>query len=450
MAKKKIQDIYPLSPMQQGMLFHSLLEPNSGAYIVQTSYELYGNLDISAFVGAWQQLVDKHSILRTAFVWDNLEQPLQVVGNTAKISLIEHDWQNISLLEQQEKLAIFLREDKIRGFNLNKAPLLRLNLIKMRSQTYKFIWTYHHLLLDGCSVPLLMKELLINYQSLSQNISIPITPAIPYKNYIAWLKQQNQEKARDFWHQELKNFYAPTSLGIATNINNKKNSNSNYLQHKLQLSAETTYKLEFLAREYQLTLNTLIQGAWAILLHRYSGDKDLVFGATSSGRPPTLANFQAMVGLFINTLPVRVRIDSQQSLIDWLKQLQTKQIARQEYEYTSLLDIHRVSDVPKDVHLFQSIVVYENYPVESSLKQSLDIFKIRNIQISEQTNYPLTLYVAKDSQLSLKILYKSELFDARAITNLLEHLKTLLEEIASNPQQEVGKLNILTALEQER
>ena len=152
MTKKKIQDMYPLSPMQQGILFHSLLEPNSGAYIVQTSFELCGNLDIPAFSQSWQQLIDRHSILRTAFVWQNLEQPLQVVGKTAKITLIEHDWQNISLIEQPEKLATFLQEDKKTDFNLNKAPLMRLNLIKMLTQknqnpgakTYKLIWTYHH------------------------------------------------------------------------------------------------------------------------------------------------------------------------------------------------------------------------------------------------------------------------------------------------------------------
>ena len=448
--------MYPLSPMQQGILFHSLLEPNSGAYIVQTSFELCGNLDIPAFSQSWQQLIDRHSILRTAFVWQNLEQPLQVVGKTAKITLIEHDWQNISLIEQPEKLATFLQEDKKTDFNLNKAPLMRLNLIKMLTQknqnpgakTYKLIWTYHHLLLDGWSVPLLIKELLNYYQSLSQNIDISITPATPYKNYIAWLKQQNQDQARDFWRQELKDFYAPTSLEITTDIDNE--ADSNYLQHKSQLSAETTFKLEFLAREYQLTLNTLIQGAWAILLHRYTGYEDIVFGATSSGRSTKLDNAQTMVGLFINTLPVRVQIDCEKLLIYWLQQLQKKQIARQEYEYTSLIDINRVSEVPRDVPLFQSIVVFENYPIESSLKQSLATFNIRDIQISEQTNYPLTLYVTKDDQLSLKILYKAKLFDARSITNLLGHFKTLLEEIASDPQQKLGQLNILTALEKEQ
>ena len=169
MVQKKIQDIYPLSPMQQGMLFHSLLEPNSGAYINQTVYELHGKVDLAAFGKSWQQLVDRHSILRTAFVWDNLAEPLQVVGTAAKISLIEHNWQEIPLLEQQEKLTVFLQELRTTGFNLNKAPLTRLDLIKMRSQVYQFIWTYHHLLLDGWSVPLLIRELLGYYQSFTQD-----------------------------------------------------------------------------------------------------------------------------------------------------------------------------------------------------------------------------------------------------------------------------------------
>ena len=455
MAQKKIQDIYPLSPMQQGMLFHSLLEPNSGAYIIQTAYEIHGYLDVSAFADAWQQLVDKYTVLRTAFVWDNLEQPLQVVGHKAKISLREHDWQDLPVLEQQEKLAAFLQQDLTTGFNLHQAPLMRLNLIKMRSQGancsqfyYQFIWTYHHLLLDGWSVPMLIKELLGYYQSLTQKLDLPPTTAIPYKNYIAWLQQQDREKARKFWREELKNFYAPTSIGRSNQINRKQNST--YRQKDLQLSVETTYKLEFLAKEHQLTLNTLIQAAWAILLHRYSDDNDLVFGATSSGRPPSLAHSQTMIGLMINTLPVRVEIDPQQFLIDWLKQLQTKQIARQEYEYTSLIDLHRVSDVPQDTPLFESIVVVENYPVESSLKQSLDVLDLRNIQFSEQTNYPLTLYAAVNQRISLKLLYNAQLYEEKAIALYLEHLKTLLEAIASNPKQKVGELNILSALEREQ
>ncbi|MEM6614850.1 MAG: AMP-binding protein, partial [Cyanobacteria bacterium P01_C01_bin.72] len=272
---------------------------------------------------------------------------------------------------------------------------------------------------------------------------------IPYKNYIAWLKKQDITKALNFWQGELKGFYSPTYLGITSNNKQKKKS-INYLQKELNLSAETTYKIEFLAREYQLTANILIQAAWGILLHRYSGDRDLVFGGTSSGRSPSLNNAQAMVGLLINTLPIRVEIDHQQSLIDWLKQLQLKQLARQEYEHTSLLDIHRVSELAKDTPLFESIVVFENYPVESSLKQSIDVLDIRNIHTSEQTNYPLTLYAALDSQLALKILYGDRSFDNETITKILEHLKTILESMTSKPEQRVGEVRMLTALEKEQ
>ncbi|MEL6496506.1 MAG: amino acid adenylation domain-containing protein [Cyanobacteria bacterium J06623_7] len=449
MAQKNIQDIYPLSPMQQGMLFHSLLEPDSGAYIIQTCYELYGQINVTAFAKSWQQLLARHAILRTAFVWDNLEQPLQVVGAAAKVSLIEHNWQQVPTSEQPHRLASFCHELRTTGFNLNRAPLMRLDLIEMRSH-YQFVWTYHHLLLDGWSVPLLIKELLGYYQSFSQGLNTALAPAVPYKNYIAWLKQQNKEVALDFWRQELKGISAPTNLAIGQNRNSLSNSAASYQQCDFLLSAETTYKLEFLAREYQTTLNTIVQAAWGILLHRYSGDREPIFGATTSGRPANLANAQMMVGLFINTLPVRVQIDSAQLLTDWLQQLQSKQTARQEHEYISLIDIHRVSDFPQDTALFQSIVVFENYPVESRLKQSLDVLDIRNIQTSEQTNYPLTLYAAVNSQLSFKLLYNSQLFDRQLINNFLQHLKTLLINIASNPQQRVGELDILTASEKEQ
>ena len=450
MTQKNIQDIYPLSPMQQGMLFHSLLEPESGAYIIQFSCKLAGKLDVNAFTQAWQKLVDRHSNLRTVFVWQKLKQPMQVVAKTVKIDLLQQDWQDISEIEKSEKSANFLQEQINTPFNLNKVPLMRLHLIRMQPKTYQFIWTYHHLILDGWSMAIVIKELLTLYQSFAMGHDICLEPTADYKNYIAWLKQQNHNKAFEFWQKKLQGLNTPTFLGFVSNSNKQKTVTNQYFEQKFKLSAETTYKLQFLTREYKLTLNTIIQGAWAILLHRYSGSQDIVFGATSSGRPTNLTNAQSMVGLLINTLPVRVKLNLQHWLIDYFKSLQTEQLKRQEYEYYSLIDIHRASELPQDIPLFQTIVIFENYPVNSSIKQSWDNLDIRNIETSEQTNYPLTLYAAVDSEISLKLLYDTKLFNPTLARSILDHLKTLLEAIASNPQQQLYNLNILTPLEQQK
>jgi len=443
---KNIEDFYPLSPMQQGILFHTLYAPESGVYCEQLSCILQGELNIEVFKRTWQQVL-RHPALRTAFVWQGLKEPVQVVYRQVELPWQQQDWRGLSAIEQQAQLETFLESDRSLGFDLSKAPLMRLMLLQLAEDTYQFIWSHHHLLLDGWSTSLLLKEVFAFYRAFcrGQNLSLP-RPR-PYRDYIVWLQQQERTQAEFFWQQQLKGFTTPTPLLKQGKQGEGVDPKESYAVQQIKLSTATTAAMRSLARQHQLTLNTLVQGAWAILLSRYSGEDDVVFGTTVSGRPPALTGADAIVGLFINTLPVRVKVRAEETLLSLLKTIQAAQVELRQYEYSPLVDIQqKCSEVPPPVALFESLLVFENYPVDPSLQEHGSL-QIRNVRSFEQTNYPLTLIAVVDSELSLKISYNLLRFDDDAIARLLGHLQTLLQGTIANPDAHLLDLPLLTASE---
>ncbi|MBE9224524.1 amino acid adenylation domain-containing protein [Phormidium sp. LEGE 05292] len=443
---QNIEDFYLLSHAQQGMLFHSLLEPKSGVYFAQLSCDLHG-LNVIAFVQAWQQVINRHSVLRTAFLWEKLENPIQIVNRQVELDWQTQNWQNIPPHERKERLEKLLEADRKRSFELSKTPLMRFIAIELTETHYHFIWSHHHLLLDGWSIPIIFKEVIAYYQGFCQGQIPDLKPPSPYRNYISWLQQQDMLSAERFWREKLKGFTTPTSLGVGKTALKLPNQEENYNEQEIKLSIAKTTALKTLAQQYYLTLNTLIQGAWALLLSRYSTEEDVVFGTTVSGRPSALPNVESMVGLFINTLPIRVQVSPDEFLIPWLKRIQTENIEVRQYEYSPLVEIHGWSEVPRDLPLFESLVVFENYPIESSLKETITDLKIENVRAYEKTNYPLNLLGIPGSELVLKIAYNSQRFDAATITRMLGHLQTLLEGMVSNPQVRLSDLPLLTPSE---
>src|SRR5215211_2849855 len=315
MKSDAVEELYPLSPAQQGMLFHSLYAPESGVYVFQVITTLQGDVDLAAFLTAWQEILDRHAILRTAFVWENLDSPLQVVCRRATLPVTEHDWRDVSRREQHERMQAFLRADRRQAFDLAKAPLMRLAVIRAGEQRYRFCWTSHHLLLDGWSTSQVFSEIFACYQALRRNEKPQRARVRPYRDYIAWLLQQDLSAAESFWRRTLAGFSAPTPLGVDRPAADLLDAND-YGEDELALTVELSAALQQLGRQQQLTLNTMVQGAWALLLSRYSGERDIVFGATVSGRPGELPGVEAMVGPFINTLPVRVRVPREEPVID--------------------------------------------------------------------------------------------------------------------------------------
>ncbi|MHC5744028.1 MAG: amino acid adenylation domain-containing protein [Nostoc sp.] len=446
---RNIEDIYPLSPTQQGMLFESLYAPDSGVYFQQLSLTLSGKLNVAAFEQAWQQVIAQHSILRTAFVWEQLAQPLQVVYRQVDVKLNSHDWQQLSAQDQQQQLELLLHSQRKQGFQLSQPPLIHLSLIQLSADTYQFIWSSHHLLLDGWSMPLVFKDLLYFYQAISQGETKTVQPTQSYRNYIAWLQKQDLAQAEQFWREKLQGFTAPTPLSVdKKQSSNRKKLDSSYSEQQIQLTVQATAAVQTFARKHQLTINNLVQATWALLLCRYSQETDVVFGATVSGRPPSLVGIESMVGLFINTLPVRVQISDDTQVLTLLKDLQAQQVESEQYSYSSLVEIQGKSEINRGTPLFESIVVFENYPVDEAVLEHNYSFSIDKIHAIEQTNYPLTLVAAVGKQLLVKISYDISRFDDATITRLLGHFQILLEGIVANPEQQISQLSLLTEVEQ--
>ena len=444
---KNIEDFYPLSPMQQGMLFHTLYDPKSQVYCEQFSGYIRGNLNLLAFQRAWQQLVERHSVLRTSFIWEGIKEPVQVVHKQLSLPWEQHDWRGLASGEQQKRLKTVLQQEQNRGFELAQAPLMRLILIQLVQDCYQFIWNRHHLLLDGWSSSILLNEVFAFYKAFNQGQDLRLERPRPYRDYIVWLQQQDLSASEAFWQQKLKGFTAATSFRLDQTHHHLRSQEHNFDTHALKLSEAETAALQSFARQQQLTLNTLVQGAWAILLSRYSGENDVVFGTVVYGRPASLAGSESMVGVFINTLPLRMSVNAEESLLPWLKQIQTQQHEVRQHEHCPLIEIQKWSEIAAGQPLFESILNFQNYPIDSSLKQAVDGLTISDIDTSIKSHYPVNLSVQADAELTLEIFYDRLRFDADAIARMLGHLQTLLLSMVANPQQRLGELPLLTATE---
>ncbi|MEM9008396.1 MAG: condensation domain-containing protein, partial [Cyanobacteria bacterium P01_F01_bin.86] len=447
-----VQDLYELSPMQQGMLFHTLYAPESSTYFEQRSCLLEGRLDVAAFKQAWQGVVGRHAVLRTAFYWEETDKPLQVVYEQAQLPWIEADWRSLAASEQSQRLSAFLQGDRAQGFQLNQAPLMRCALFQVAPEQHRFVWSYHHLLMDGWCNALLIKDVLAFYAAYREGQALSLRPPQPYRDYILWLLQQDSQASATYWQTTLAGFQAPTPLGIERSRLSMSSIQSEHDERYHSLAASLITQLNTFAQQHHLTLNTLIQGAWALLLSRYSDTADIVFGATVSGRPPTLPGAESIVGLFINTVPVRVAVSPETKLLPWLHQLQDGQRDREAYSYTALSEIQSWSELPSGTTLFESLLVFENYPVslDAALTDTRSGLTIREGQGFEQTNYPLTLVVIPGARMALRINYDRDRFTPAAIERLLGHLETLLQGMVAKPHQSLCSVPLLSEAERDQ
>ncbi|NER96525.1 MAG: amino acid adenylation domain-containing protein, partial [Symploca sp. SIO1B1] len=448
-VKKNIESIYPLSNIQQGILFHSIYTSKSGVYFQQMTMKLQGDINVVAFEAAWQKVVNRHSILRTFFVWKNRPTPLQIVLKQVNLPWVNLDWQRLSTTEQQKQFFELLKTQREQGFQLNQAPLMECSLIKLSNDNYKFIWNFHHILIDGWSLPIIFKEVLSLYEAEVREETCYLPTPHPYRDYIAWLNNQDQEVAIEFWRQTLQYFSTPTPLVVDTRLSpNQQQQNSDYQLLELRLSSKVSQQLEVLAQQHHVTLSTIVQAAWGLLLSRYSGEQDVVFGVVVASRPASLSGVENMVGLLINTLPLRLQISPQQQLIPWLKQIQQLILELQQYSYTPLVEIQARSELPGGIPLFESIVGFENYPVDSSLLDKGGSLQLSQIEEScEQTNYPLNIVVVPGDELLVRISYDTARFEKGAIERMAGHFRNLLSAIVENPQQAVGELPLLSEAE---
>ncbi|MEM9165357.1 MAG: condensation domain-containing protein, partial [Cyanobacteria bacterium P01_F01_bin.4] len=397
---KNVADIYPLTPVQLGMLFHTLTSARAGTYVNQFTCKLNGNLQPEILHQAWQQIVDRHPVLRTAVLWEGLDEPLQVVREKVELPWQPLDWQALGTTEQANQLDDFLQCDRNQSFDLAQAPILRLTLIRLGENTHQLIWSNHHLLFDGWSLLLIWQDVLTTYAALSQGNLPQLVEVRPFRDYIVWQQNQHLTPAEPFWRSQLQGLSEPTPLPAARS--GVTSSDQPYRQQAKQLAPSLTTALTTLARQHRLTLNTLIQGAWSLLLSHYSGNPEVTCGSVVSGRPADLSGVETMVGLFINTLPMRVEIKPEQPLIAWLQARQQQLLALRQYEATPLADIQRWSHLPTGSSLFESIVAFENLTAAPAPDLT---FEVSDERYLEQSNYPLALLVFPQEGLDLRLLY---------------------------------------------
>ncbi|MFH1488094.1 MAG: amino acid adenylation domain-containing protein [Pseudomonadota bacterium] len=440
-----IQEITPLTPMQQGMLFHTLEVPESRIYFQHLRFTAR-SLDPPAFRKAWEALVQEEPLLRTGIAYRDLREPVQVVYEDIALPLEERDLTGLEEAAGQERLREIIRSDREQALDMDAVPLFRLSLIRLDRDEHLVIWNYHHLLLDGWSLSLLMERLFDLYRAFHRGIPLSSRGRDQvFGDYVRRLQTQDSDRARDYWRAHLKGMSRATMLGL------ERHSREGYLRKEktLSLGRGLTQDLQSLSRGYRVTLSTLFQAAFSLLLHRYAGEDRVCFGITLSGRSADLPDMERMIGLFINTLPLCLTIDPGMPLTKFLKAVQETVVDHSAFEHSRLRDIRRWSGFPPDQQLFNAIMIFENYPVSKRLLRQTEGL-VRDAVMEEQSNYPLTLAVLPGDDAAVTIVYDGHVYDDRTVDDLMEHWRVLFQEMARKPGSPLGDLEIFSPGEKDK
>ena len=444
------EDIYELTPLQEGILFHALYTPESTVHNIQLKFTLDGEIDHELMRRCWCELVDRHTVLRTSFVWDDLEKPFQVVHQRAQLAFTCHDCRELDSAELKKQELSLTDDNKAQLFDLGTAPLMRFCLIRLSDSQYRLAWTFHHIILEGWSAAILFDEFWKLYYAYARGEQPELPVARPYVDYIRWLQAQDGQQAEQYWRNVLKGFRSPTPLPLRQS---KARSPAKVVTVGLEestLPQALGDELNNMARNHRLTLNTLVQAAWSMLLGRYSGNQDIVFGAVVSGRPPDLKGSGSMVGMFVNTLPSRVRIHDDASLVDWLRELQQSQVEMRQFEYTSLLDVRGWSDVESSQPLFESLLGFENWFGGLAESKGEQRIKVQVAGWDHGSDQPLTLFAMPGKVLKLMLMYDTSSFDPSDVRRLMDHLNMLLRAMVENPGQKISELPPLADAERQQ
>jgi amino acid adenylation domain-containing protein len=445
-----VETVLPPTPIQEGMLFHTLLAPESGAYLEQWTARLCGPLDAAVYERCWQETVRRHPVLRTCFVWRKAPRTLQVVQRTAPLPVRHADWRGLSPGEQAQRLRDYLEDDRRSGFELTRAPLMRVALFALAEHEHRMVWTHHHALLDGWSVALVLDEVRRRYAAARRGEEVALSPAPPFQAYVEWLAGQDHWDAEHFWREHLRGFTAATPLPFRTGA---AGTSRGYEEATLTLSRSASAGLRRGARRQRISLGSLVTAAWALLLSRAASEPDVVFGVTLASRPPELRGAESIVGPLINTLPARLQVDSGARCGDWLRSVQAGLAEAREFHGSPLVDIQRWSDVPLTLPLFESLVVVETYPDAASPgPPAADARELRVLEPAwhERTHYPLALTAVPGEQLGLRITAARDRCAAGAARRLLGQLRAALTALLADPERRLDDIELVNAAERRR
>jgi len=439
---RNIKDLYKLSPMQEGMLYHAMKDKESSAYLEQAILSIDGRLEITHLEESFNKLIEGYDILRTVFVYEKIGRPIQVVLKEQRACIYAEDISELPEVDQELFIETFKVKDKIRGFDLQKGMPIRLSVIRTGTASYKLIWSFHHIIMDGWCLGIILKEFFGMYARLQENRLPELGKVYPYSNYIKWLDDQEHQKAQNYWEGYLRDYEEQVSLSknCSTLVPGR------YEQEELLFSFDEEIRcgLEQIARRSNVTLSTIIQTIWGLLLARYNNTDDVVFGAVVSGRPHEIMGVENMVGLFINTLPVRIKFDRNQPLAQLLQEVQLAAIESEGYSYYPLAEIQARTSVENT--LFDHIIAFENYPIEEVMNGNYGV-DIKATEVFEQTNYDFNMVVIPGKELNIKFIYNSLVYDRRFIGMLKGHIKTMILGVISNPGILVKDIDMLTVEE---
>ncbi|MFE0138468.1 condensation domain-containing protein, partial [Streptomyces sp. NPDC059037] len=431
-AARGLVEVLPVSPLQEGLLFHALFDEGSAdVYVEQLVLDLEGRLDAGVLRASWQAVLERHSSLRAGFRQvAGIEQPLQVVVEGVRLP-----WREEDLTEQPEQAEELVLAERVRGFDVARPPLIRVLLIRLGADRYRMVITLHHILLDGWSLPILLREVWAAYAAGGSGAGLPAVT--PYREYLYWLARQDKDAARAAWTQALSGADEPTLVAPAAVDAGAALPRSVAWAPSVELSDA----VRDLARELGVTVNTVLQAAWAIVLGQLARRRDVVFGTTVAGRPAELPGMEDMLGLFINTVPVRVRLEATQPVAQLLTELQAEQSGLLDHQYLGLTEIQRLAGAGAS---FDTLLAFENFPGDPDVPSSLESVAVTGAGMRESTNFALALGV-DPSDLNLRLDYRPDLFDEDTARALTGRLVRVLEQVAADPRVRVSELDLLGA-----
>ncbi|QCI11573.1 amino acid adenylation domain-containing protein [Pseudomonas putida] len=445
LASSAIEDVFPLTPMQEGLLLHTLLEPGTGIYFMQDRYSIDSALDVERFDRAWRAVVARHEALRASFCWNTGEQMLQIIHRGDGDGVEFLDWSALPADQHEARLQAMLERERLAGFELLERPPLHLRLIRLAPEQHWFIMSNHHILIDAWCRSIMMGDFLAIYTALEQGSEARLATPPRYREFIAWLHHQGLETSQQYWRQTLAGFARPTYIPSDRPI---LHDNGGMLVGDLhsRLLPEQGARLRELAQAHQLTVNTFAQAAWALVLRRYSGERDVLFGVTVAGRPASLPQMQQCVGLFINSIPLRVGMPApgeKLSVRQWLQQLFERNLALREHEHLPLVSIQECSELPKGQALFDSLFVFENAPVDATVLEGAEGLNAKSGSGRTHTNYPLTVVCYPGDDLGLHLSYDRRFFEVATIERLLADFQRLLLALADGFEGDLDALPLL-------
>jgi iturin family lipopeptide synthetase B len=441
----KIQDVYSLTPMQEGMLFHSLANPDSQMYHELFSVRLKAALNISAMEESLQTLVKRHDILRTVFLYKNVDKPKQVVLKERKSDFTYVDIRHFSNRDEKEiYISNYKEKDRARTFDLSKHILFRMALLQIENDEFELYILHHHIILDGWSTGIFFKEFFSIYNQINNGKPDRLLPATPFKQYINYLNNKDKDATKNFWQEYLAGYDNQAIIPGRPGYHEFKTT---YKQNSQVLIIDTSKSqtLNRITSNNELTLNSIMKAIWGILLAKYNQQDDVVFGTVVSGRPSEIDGIEDMIGLFINTVPTRIKIYPNMTFLDLFKGTHHHSASVQEHHYFALTDILNESELKRN--LFNHILAFENYPVDSDLMSDAGKMKVENVNVYEQANYGLSIIIMPGNKITVHFVYNEQEYDDFIIANVLSSYSCILEQMLSNPYMKIKDVELISESE---